>query len=205
MEILPHWQFIYTISLDYPNQPDYQEVQNYKEFFVVLQYVIPCFQYRKHYVTYLATHPADYVLDNRMTLLHWVINLHPQHTPLKQLSKSSMNKIIWQYLHQICSHYPPNPTFQEVLFYKNFFLTLQNVLPKGCYRRKYVQQFNQIPIDRYMSSRQQMVNWIIMLNKRIDVNINYVVEHFTDYDTVILTTSIMLIIGVIVYYQLTRH
>jgi len=203
VDILPHWQFIDTISADYPNKPNYQEVQNYKEFFVALQYVIPCPHYRKRYVTYLITHPVDYVLDNRTTLLRWVSNLNPK---LKHLTNLSVNEIIWKYLFMICLYYPIKPTFQEVLFYKNFFITLQNVLPKEYCRSKYVQQFNQIPIDGYMSSRQSILNWIILLHTKIINNSytigNCTIENFTNFNSELLpslVTTIVLILGLYAY------
>jgi hypothetical protein len=205
MVSLSHWQFIYSISLGYPVQPNYQEVQNYKEFFVALQYVIPCHRYRKYYATYLATYPIERALDNHATLIRWVLNMHPKMrmVPLNQIQ---MSGIIWYYLQMICQYYPQKPTFQEVLFYKNFFITLQNVIPNGPLRTQYNRQVTQMPIDPYLSSRQKIMRWFDAIHhKIIDSNPPDVIEHFTDYKNVMLITSLILIAGVIIYSNLSRQ
>jgi len=60
----------------YPNNPKIEDKNNYKNFFLSLQNVIPCSVCKKNYIRHLIEHPIDNHLENRTKLVHWVIDIH---------------------------------------------------------------------------------------------------------------------------------
>jgi len=75
----PHgWKFIHMIALAYSTNPTAEQKQHYREFFTVLQYILPCSicanNYAKHFTKDLPFN--DEVLANRDNLVKWTIDLH---------------------------------------------------------------------------------------------------------------------------------
>jgi len=75
----PHgWKFIHMIALAYSLTPTPEQKQHYREFFTVLQYILPCSicanNYAKHFNEDLPFN--DKVLESRDTLLKWTIDVH---------------------------------------------------------------------------------------------------------------------------------
>jgi hypothetical protein len=60
----------------YPNNPKLEDKNNYKNFFLSLQNVIPCSICKKNYIRHLIEHPIDNHLENRTKFVHWVIDIH---------------------------------------------------------------------------------------------------------------------------------
>lgn len=73
----PHlWFSLHTISIVYPLKPTDDDKKNYKNFFINLKEVIPCSVCKKNYARHLNEHPVDNFLDNRKSLVYWVIDMH---------------------------------------------------------------------------------------------------------------------------------
>jgi len=75
----PHgWKFIHMIALAYSPNPTEEQKKHYKEFFTVLQYILPCSicanNYAKHFTVDLPF--TDEVLANRDNLVRWTIDVH---------------------------------------------------------------------------------------------------------------------------------
>lgn len=175
--------FLDLVVKSYPDEPDYQEVQNYKEFFVALFYVIPDAHFKKLYVELSQQQPIDEVINRKADLVAWVNNLREGPIPPIELSndKEVQFKVTWRYLYEVCLASPIKPTFQEVLFYKNFFLTLQNINLYPQFKQQYNSLFTRLPVDRYLSSRRSLVWWIQnMYQLLINKDLKYPIECFDD-------------------------
>lgn len=74
----PHaWFTIDTILLTYPVNPTSDDITNYKNFILNLQYVLPCQSCRNHYTEYINNNPlTDEIMGNKVNLLKWMLNLH---------------------------------------------------------------------------------------------------------------------------------
>jgi len=73
----PHlWFSLHSISFNYPLKPSIEDKNNYKNFFLSLQEVIPCSVCKKNYKRHLNEHPLQDYLDNRKSLVYWVIDMH---------------------------------------------------------------------------------------------------------------------------------
>ena len=70
------WFSLHTITMNYPNVPTYVDKQDYKNFFVSLQYVIPCSVCRKNYQRHLKELPIENALESRQKLVYWLIDIH---------------------------------------------------------------------------------------------------------------------------------
>jgi hypothetical protein len=198
MDQISHWDFIGMIASGYPEKPDYQEVQDYMEFFRSLRYVIPSFSYRTHYDQYITNRPIDSYLNNKSTLVAWVLGLHPS-LPVALIQsvkpEETMAKI-WGYLLSIAKHFPNQPSFQEVIYYRDFFLSLQNVMPFRSERKKYTEQFQKIPIDRYMISNEFLQQWVTLMYQ--EVRKSTVIEGFSKSDSLTMLVTVMILCGI--YY-----
>jgi hypothetical protein len=73
----PHlWFSLHTISFNYPIKPTKEDKENYKNFFIALKNVVPCSICKKNYIRHLNELPIDNVLDDRKSLVNWMIDLH---------------------------------------------------------------------------------------------------------------------------------
>jgi hypothetical protein len=73
----PHlWFSLHSISFNYPLKPSIEDKNNYKNFFLNLQEAIPCSVCKKNYKRHLNEHPIQDYLDNRKSLVYWVIDMH---------------------------------------------------------------------------------------------------------------------------------
>ena len=74
----PHlWKSIHYIALGYPENPSIQDKENYKNFFYILRYIIPCKYCRDHYEKNINDLPnIDLYLDTNIRLFEWTVLLH---------------------------------------------------------------------------------------------------------------------------------
>ena len=70
------WFSLHTITMNYPDQPTYVEQKDYKNFFISLQYVIPCKVCKRNYQRHLKEHPIDNHLQSKKKLVYWLIDIH---------------------------------------------------------------------------------------------------------------------------------
>jgi hypothetical protein len=198
MNYQTHWSFIYHLVLEYPDKPDFQVAQNYKETLLALQYVIPDLAYRAYYAQYIRQHFIESHLESKHQLLVWVMGLHPG-------AQVSQHIDLWGYLLAIVHGYPIKPTFQEILYYKNFFISLQNTLPQSI-RNHYVSQINSLPPDSFMTSKKYMIAWINRVSNP-EAIVTRSVEGFAPYHTyhnyhgMVLVGSGVALLGLLFYVK----
>ena len=84
------WFTLHTVTLAYPNNPDYINKRNYNDFFLSLQNILPCKLCQKHYREHLQQYPIASSLDNKESLVKWCFNLH-------NTVNKSLNKPIFTY------------------------------------------------------------------------------------------------------------
>ena len=75
----PHgWKFMHYVSLGFPSNPSEEDKRNYKTFYTSLQHILPCAKCANNYSHNLIKYPIDNHLENRDTLVRWVIDIHNQ-------------------------------------------------------------------------------------------------------------------------------
>lgn len=68
------WLFLHTITLNYPENPNKFDKENYKNFFENLGNVIPCEVCKAHYKKNIKKFPIQ--LETRESLVKWLHNIH---------------------------------------------------------------------------------------------------------------------------------
>lgn len=74
----PHgWFFLHTITFTYPDNPSPNEKAQYYNFFINLQYVLPCEICKRNYPGHLKERPLnDDALQNKKSLTKWLVDIH---------------------------------------------------------------------------------------------------------------------------------
>lgn len=73
----PGWKFLHFVALAYPENPTEEDKFKYKNFFTLIQDVLPCSICREHYKQHLVKYPLDDdTLLTTKSLLHWTIDVH---------------------------------------------------------------------------------------------------------------------------------
>jgi hypothetical protein len=71
------WTMCHYITLTYPNSPSEEEKEHVKQFFELLQYLLPCPYCRHHYKQNLTKNPlTDDILSIKLKLVLWFIDIH---------------------------------------------------------------------------------------------------------------------------------
>lgn len=71
------WYTIHFVALGYPQNPDEEDVINYKNFYNNLQNILPCYKCSQHYVKHLNKIPLSLTdLQNNTNLFFWTVKMH---------------------------------------------------------------------------------------------------------------------------------
>jgi hypothetical protein len=70
------WEFLHTITFNYPIKPTNEEKQNYKNLFLSMNNTLPCIYCQKSFTTYSKYIPIDNYLDDRNGLTYWLFIIH---------------------------------------------------------------------------------------------------------------------------------
>ena len=70
------WEFLHTITFNYPEKPSEDDKTYYSQFFHNLQHVLPCNYCMNSYKMYIKEIPIDYFLGGRHGLVLWLYSIH---------------------------------------------------------------------------------------------------------------------------------
>jgi len=80
---------------------------------------------------------------------------------------------LWHYLHTMSFNYPIKPTSVDKKNYKNFVISLQNVLPCGKCRDNLINNFKQLPLKlKHMKNRETFSKYIFDLHELVNTMLN---------------------------------
>ena len=80
---------------------------------------------------------------------------------------------LWHTLHTISFNYPVKPTSEEKTFYRNYILSLQNVLPCGACRKNFKTNLKHLPLKHSdMNSRDSFSRYIYNLHELVNKMLN---------------------------------
>jgi hypothetical protein len=78
----------------------------------------------------------------------------------------------WKFLNHIALSFPNNPTPHEKKIFKDFFYSLQHVLPCENCCKNFKEHIKEIPIDNYLKDSHTLFKWVIdiqnILNKKLN-------------------------------------
>ena len=76
---------------------------------------------------------------------------------------------LWHFLHTMSFNYPVNPSLEDKNNYRNFILSLQNILPCGACRKNLKTNFKQLPLNMSdMASRETFSRYIYSLHELVN-------------------------------------
>jgi hypothetical protein len=75
----------------------------------------------------------------------------------------------WHVLHTISFNYPVNPSLEQKQQYRNYFLSLQNVLPCGACRKNLKTNFKHLPLTMtHMKNRDSFSRYVYNLHELVN-------------------------------------
>ena len=91
----------------------------------------------------------------------------------------------WVFLQHIALSYPNQPTKEIKNIYKDFFYSIQKVLPCETCALNYNDHIHKIPIDNYLKNRNTLFSWIIKIHNEVNkiqnkklLNENKIKQHY---------------------------
>lgn len=74
----------------------------------------------------------------------------------------------WFVLHTVSINYPEQPTFVEKRTHYDFYRIIQHILPCEMCRTHYKELFVQYPIEPFLTSKQSLVAWVVMIHNQVN-------------------------------------
>jgi hypothetical protein len=75
---------------------------------------------------------------------------------------------LWFSLHTMSFNYPLKPNNKDKNEYKNFFNSLKYVIPCSVCKKNYIRHLNELPIEKHLSNRKELVYWVIDLHNMVN-------------------------------------
>jgi len=88
----------------------------------------------------------------------------------------------WIFLHSVTMNYPKNPTPQDKQRYREFFKSMERVLPCEKCAYHYSKHIEEYPIDPALESRDTLVRWFIQIHNEVNLSLE---KHEYTYEQVI--------------------
>jgi hypothetical protein len=76
---------------------------------------------------------------------------------------------LWNSLHTMSLVYPLRPTEEDKKNYKNFFTSLQYVIPCSICKKNYMRHLKEHPIDNFLENRKTLFEWVVDIHNLVNV------------------------------------
>ncbi len=97
----PAWDFLHTVTFNYPDNPTSYEMQQAALFFTSLGDLLPCVICQQHYKKNLEKYPIRMAVINRNNLVSWLINIHNEVNIILGKRVYSVQEVISDYNNKI--------------------------------------------------------------------------------------------------------
>lgn len=74
----------------------------------------------------------------------------------------------WKLFHCIAVTYPVKPTKKDRLLYKQFFVSIEHILPCIYCRQSFHQYAEELPINDYLDSRTSLSYWLYLMHNKVN-------------------------------------
>ncbi len=74
----------------------------------------------------------------------------------------------WKFLHYVSLGAPKNLNESEANHYRNFYESLQYILPCKSCAKNYAQNIKDHPINDHLKTRDDLVRWVIEIHNRVN-------------------------------------
>ena len=89
---------------------------------------------------------------------------------------------LWFSLHTITFTYPLIPSLEDKQQFKNFFISLKDVIPCSICQKNYKRHLKEFPIENHLNNRKDLVIWLIDVHNMVNSEIG---KKVMSYETVI--------------------
>jgi hypothetical protein len=87
----------------------------------------------------------------------------------KDQSPQSWGPHGWKFLHYISLSYPENPTLKQKEDYRNFFISIKNVLPCHICSKHYEENIKKLPLTSdIMNDKNKLIKWVIDIHNIVN-------------------------------------
>lgn len=74
----------------------------------------------------------------------------------------------WIFFSHVALSYPKNPTIEEKQAYKNFFMSIEHILPCEKCSVNYKKHIAELPIDNYLENKDTLFSWVIQMQNKVN-------------------------------------
>ena len=74
----------------------------------------------------------------------------------------------WKFMHFVSLGYPETPSQEDKRQYKEFYESLQHILPCGACAQNYKLNLQRTPIDNSLDSRDMLIKWVIDIHNKVN-------------------------------------
>lgn len=75
----------------------------------------------------------------------------------------------WKFMHYVSLGYPDTPNETDKQHYKEFYESLQHVLPCHTCAQNYKDNLRTMPIDDALGSRDSLIKWVIDIHNKVNI------------------------------------
>jgi hypothetical protein len=94
----PAWIFLHSVTLTYPLKPTKEEMKNYYNFFMSLQYILPCNKCRYHYKQNLIKYPLSKdILSSKKKVIKWLYDIHNNINRMNSKRNITLDEFYYKY------------------------------------------------------------------------------------------------------------
>ncbi len=93
----------------------------------------------------------------------------------------SWGKHYWFVMHSVCLFYPDHPSSEHMAHMRNFFLSLQGLLPCPSCAAHYAQLLRKHPIEAALNSKFEMIRWVNTLHNEVNRRIGHPIVPLSAY------------------------
>jgi hypothetical protein len=119
----------------------------------------------------------------------------------------------WKFMHYITMCYPKNPTYEQKEHMRNFFSSVQNILPCATCKENFKKKIKIRPLnDEVLSSNDTLVKWLVDIHNDVNKTLGKKVVKYselkkmyfgeTDWRMLIIIFIIVLIIILLILMRL---
>lgn len=76
---------------------------------------------------------------------------------------------LWKSIHYVALAYSMNPTDEQKITYKNFFASIQNILPCSLCSNNYARHLIELPLtDEVLKNKETLLKWTIDMHNKVN-------------------------------------
>ena len=115
----------------------------------------------------------------------------------------------WKFMHYVSLGYPDKPSESDKMNYKQFYYSLQNILPCEKCAQNYKHNLLKYPIDNHLVNKDTLVKWVIDIHNQVNKELgkkeydyNEASQLYVTEDKPILDYCFKLVVLIILLYFL---